>query len=453
MLLDIISRSKINEFLTGHYKEISHSTIRGAIENHIFERYRIENYKDITHQDYLRLCTDFKNNEIDKTAFTNCEYFIKYLYANGELHNVIGFQNEWLIKDVLLHFEGSRNRLKGIYKTAKKTTKRNILNILELSRIKQFLEINTENEETYKTQFSWYLLFDIGLGVTEIKSIKLKDDYDSGILSLPTGEKIKVPRKFHIQLENHRKTAHDSFSAVNIWMDRLGESLEIGIPLKPITIKNTREKLLIECSNCQREFLRDIDSWVAISGWIVCKNCAEELKKKEIIDDIDLVDDLEIDTDFKINKQLYISYNELKKQLLETSIDYLKLHELQMAIGDLGEQYVYEYELDKLEGTKFADLVDKSKAKDNSNGYDILSYTREGKRIHIEVKTTSTLKDEFYISQPELDVAEQMKNNGEMYKVYFVKDILGVPQLTIIDNVLDEIVFRKIGQSWKMIKE
>ena len=73
----------------------------------------------------------------------------------------------------------------------------------------------------------------------------------------------------------------------------------------------------------------------------------------------------------------------------------------------------------KLEGTSFADLVDKSKAKDNSNGYDILSYTNEGKKLHIEVKTTSTLNDEFYISQHELKIAEQMKT-----MVKFIKCIL-----------------------------
>lgn len=41
-------------------------------------------------------------------------------------------------------------------------------------------------------------------------------------------------------------------------------------------------------------------------------------------------------------------------------------------------------------------------AKDNTNGYDILSYTNKGQELHIEVKTTpGTVDTPFYISKNE----------------------------------------------------
>lgn len=451
--MDERSKSKIKEFLNEYYSEISHATMRGAIERHLFGRNHIEDYRKITYQDYIRLSRDLSNGDFNETSFTNCESFIKYLYANGELINDSGFKDEWFTKDILEHFQGNKNRLLGIYKIDKTQKNRTVLNIEELSKIKKFLDIETENTKTYKQQFSWFLLFEVGLAVEDVRKIKLKETYNKGILSLVTGRKIKIPQKFHNHIEKHKETSQDSFKAVNIWIKDLGESLQIDIPLKPFNIKNTREKMLISCSNCQQVLIRDTDNWLAIEGWIVCKECANELKKKNEVGNVDSIDNFEIETKDEMNERVFISYNESKTQLLEKSIDYLKLHEFQMLIGELGEQYVFEYEMAKLEGTTYVDRIDKSKAKVNSNGYDILSFTTKGKKVHIEVKTTSTLNDEFYISQHELEIAEQMKNNGEMYKVYFVKDILGEPQLTIIDNILEEIDFKKTGHSWKMIKE
>ncbi|QDQ03043.1 DUF3883 domain-containing protein [Lysinibacillus fusiformis] len=143
----------------------------------------------------------------------------------------------------------------------------------------------------------------------------------------------------------------------------------------------------------------------------------------------------------------YMLFNNLKEELMKSPIDYLKLHEFQKEIGELGEQFVYEYELKKLQDTDFADKIDKTKANDNTNGYDILSYTKTGKKLHIEVKATVTSKEEFYISQHEFEVAKEIVEKGGLYKVYFVKEILGNPQLEIIDDILGEEKYFKKASS------
>ncbi|GGM40544.1 hypothetical protein GCM10011351_28420 [Paraliobacillus quinghaiensis] len=121
-------------------------------------------------------------------------------------------------------------------------------------------------------------------------------------------------------------------------------------------------------------------------------------------------------------------------------IDYLERLKNQMEIGELGENYIYESERSKLKGTIFYNKIDKLKAKNPTNGYDILSFTKEGTPIHIEVKTTSQKKFdiEFEITPHEVAVAEYMDSVGKIYLVYLVKDIYSDhPKVEIINDITD----------------
>lgn len=80
-----------------------------------------------------------------------------------------------------------------------------------------------------------------------------------------------------------------------------------------------------------------------------------------------------------------------------------------------------------------------------------MKYELDGTELHIEVKATSTNRDEFYISQNELKTAGRMLKDGEKYCVYFVKNILSDnPVLKVIDNILDDVSYSKEAQSWKV---
>ena len=66
--------------------------------------------------------------------------------------------------------------------------------------------------------------------------------------------------------------------------------------------------------------------------------------------------------------------------------------------------------------SSLAKLVKKAK---DGEGYDILSYTKSGKKKHIEVKGTSGGKrSPFYLSINELDFMRLNKNTYNLYRVY-----------------------------------
>ncbi|MDF2039868.1 DUF3883 domain-containing protein [Cytobacillus oceanisediminis] len=134
-------------------------------------------------------------------------------------------------------------------------------------------------------------------------------------------------------------------------------------------------------------------------------------------------------------------------------IDYLNLHKLQIEIGKIGEAYVYELECKKLKGTPYINKVDDGIARNPANGYDILSFTRDGKPLHIEVKATSGSEDVFYLSKNEYQTAEKMKEQGLDYVVYFVKKVLSDnPDLIRIKDVTANkgYLFEEVG--WKVTK-
>jgi len=119
-----------------------------------------------------------------------------------------------------------------------------------------------------------------------------------------------------------------------------------------------------------------------------------------------------------------VNFSELiEKVKSETAIsknrkyDYEKINKAKMIAGFIAEKIVFEYER-KMIGNKFN--VEHRSLKDDSLGYDILSYnimTHEEK--HIEVKTLSDgslNKINFFISENEL---KQLRSD-EYYVIYFV---------------------------------
>ena len=89
-------------------------------------------------------------------------------------------------------------------------------------------------------------------------------------------------------------------------------------------------------------------------------------------------------------------------------------------IGLLGEQYVYEQEINKLREAQRNDLADKVRivSLDGEHlGFDILSFDPDGRELHIEVKTTTRSLDDdhgFWLSENERLQAEQ-----DVYRVIY----------------------------------
>ena len=120
--------------------------------------------------------------------------------------------------------------------------------------------------------------------------------------------------------------------------------------------------------------------------------------------------------------------------------DYVAKQQENTRIGKAGEKWVYEYEKQKLIDAGRKDLAQKVvwiAENDDSKGYDIISYDKDGNEIFIEVKTTSgSLKTPFYISALELEINRQYASIYHLYRVY---DFNNEPKLRIIVGDLSKL--------------
>jgi len=112
-------------------------------------------------------------------------------------------------------------------------------------------------------------------------------------------------------------------------------------------------------------------------------------------------------------------------------IDFTLVDAENRKLGALGEKWVIECEKKRLIEAGRPDLAEKvlwvSKVMGDGYGYDIASFTSNGKPIFIEVKTTNGLASRpFYISETELKVAD--KEEGS-YRIYRVFNFAGNPQI------------------------
>lgn len=104
-------------------------------------------------------------------------------------------------------------------------------------------------------------------------------------------------------------------------------------------------------------------------------------------------------------------------------VDWARKYDDNQEIGNMGEEFVYHYERDRVAGFSKND-VDRvqhlSKLQGDGLGYDISSIDSEGKILRIEVKTTSGPENSvFYMSINEKKFFEEYKDDGAViYRVY-----------------------------------
>lgn len=124
-----------------------------------------------------------------------------------------------------------------------------------------------------------------------------------------------------------------------------------------------------------------------------------------------------------------ITSSEIKKRQARAKtfkgrdVDWAKKYEDNKEIGNMGEEFVLQYEIDRVTGFSPNDIgrvLHLSKLQGDGLGYDISSIDEKGNTLRIEVKTTSAGKDTvFYMSKNEKDFFEQYKDDGAViYRVY-----------------------------------
>lgn len=124
-------------------------------------------------------------------------------------------------------------------------------------------------------------------------------------------------------------------------------------------------------------------------------------------------------------------------------VDYGLLQEESKRVGDRGEEFVYNFEKAALEREGRADLAADvlwvAKEVGDGTGYDIRSFSLDGRPRYIEVKATRLgALTPFYITSAELEFAR--RHQGE-YVIYRVFDIDGdVPEFYVLEGDLDTLL-------------
>ena len=124
-------------------------------------------------------------------------------------------------------------------------------------------------------------------------------------------------------------------------------------------------------------------------------------------------------------------------------VDYGLLQEESKRVGDLGEEFVFNFEKATLAREGRADLAADvlwvAREVGDGTGYDIRSFSLDGRPRYIEVKTTKLgALTPFYITSAELDFAH--RHQGE-YAIYRVFDIDGdAPEFYVLEGNLDTLL-------------
>lgn len=117
---------------------------------------------------------------------------------------------------------------------------------------------------------------------------------------------------------------------------------------------------------------------------------------------------------------------EKRRRFIARKIDWEKTRDRNNDIGDQGEEFVIEFEIDRLIETLGIDrtiamqnVQHLSRLQGDGLGYDISSINNDGSPRYIEVKTTSgSFNQPFYMSKNEKYFFEEYKDSAFIYRVY-----------------------------------
>lgn len=129
---------------------------------------------------------------------------------------------------------------------------------------------------------------------------------------------------------------------------------------------------------------------------------------------------IEMEIDENIN---VVEKNEKTKRNNIKKIDFEIRDSNNRAAGDYAERIVLKHEREVITNTNLSNKIEQVSLKDDTLGYDILSFNQDGTEKHIEVKAVRNhplLTFRFYISENEVVVAKNDKN----YHLYIVFDYL-----------------------------
>lgn len=120
-------------------------------------------------------------------------------------------------------------------------------------------------------------------------------------------------------------------------------------------------------------------------------------------------------------------------------VDYLEREAQNRAIGSGGELLVVSFERSRLSARGLDTLADRVEhvavTRGDGLGYDVLSFTGEGREKHIEVKTTKLGPlTPFYLTASELSFSREHHSSYSLYRVH---DFVVSPAMFALDGAVD----------------
>ena len=123
---------------------------------------------------------------------------------------------------------------------------------------------------------------------------------------------------------------------------------------------------------------------------------------------------------------LKTTIKEKTRRFIARKVDWEKARDRNNEIGDQGEEFVLEFEIDRLIETLAIDRTNAtqnvqhlSRLQGDGLGYDIASINDDGSPRYIEVKTTSGgFNQPFYMSKNERHFFEEYGDSAFIYRVY-----------------------------------
>lgn len=399
---------------------------------------------------------DFINELIEEenTGSTKGSYikaYFRHLYANNLLKDDSGFEDIFGTKKNAI--ENIVKSKKGEHKPKNSPEKRDILRLNEINAYDNLLNSQSERNLTVRYLVAWYLLFEKHLPVEYLRTINHNRYFEDGLLD-HNDERIVLPEQFQeFWKKNYDKKKNNGYRDLDDYIKAIGKVIGID-NIKPIKVKASGEANSFQCPNCDSYYKNTTDNWVSYNNRIICKACAETLKKNSNanIENIPECDTNLSDTpDALAPSPTVYSYDELKAKYLKT--DYLKKQKRQIEIGDLGEAFVLDMEYQKLKGTQYAYYIE-DKSDYPEFGYDILSYDLDGRELYIEVKTSEFLNVSFFMTNYEIEMGRKLIEEGKKYIIYRLENILADNKndviVTPIDNIFGNKGFVFEPHSWEI---
>ena len=447
--LSIMSQQIAGDFL--NTKSISSRPSYKSAVVRALELINNKDLADLTLEDYDLVLYMFEGQS---TNLSLIKSFFKYIHfkeliKDKESFTIRFFQEEQVTRNKKTNARTKEGKAKANYTPA--------LTFEQILKIQEFLSLDFDDMNKLKSSFACYMMFCTDCPKEEFEKVIKATDYNNGRIITSLGNEYIVPVKYEPLFEARTNNIYKGFNNLYNYL-KLLEPIINYQNLIPQVLINSRNQNKIVCSMCGNKYFNVIENWVCVENRIVCKSCGEKLKKNnnyrvtsidEIrIDALNLVDDMD-------KSAVIFGYDKLKEKLMSKPVDFQKLQELYCYIGKLGEAYVYKQEKLALKDSKYEDMVDDSPSLYPSIGYDIKSYTHEGEELFIEVKTEAKDKDsDFFLTEHERQIGEQLKEKGKKYLIYRVHNILSKDesevQIEKIDDLFNNSKYCLFVNSWKI---